>query len=142
MKFTLSAQLSPSGPFGVPQDKYTVVPTETRREFPSPIIDRRLRKVVGHGLMSVYRRDDEAIRESLQVDEFKMRFSDNYVFIELESDNDRDALSRCEEFLERFLIQLSVRMRHSFSYEILGLTDEQGHRYPIPKFIHLMNTTN
>jgi hypothetical protein len=77
MEFTLSAQLSPSGPFGVPQDKYAVVPTGTRRELHSPVIDRRLRKVVGHGSMSVYRRDDEAVRESLQVDEFKMRFSDN-----------------------------------------------------------------
>jgi hypothetical protein len=80
--------------------------------------------------MSVYRCDDEAIRETLKVDEFSVRFSDNYVFIEVESDDAQNALSRCLEFLERFLIQFSVLLRRSFNYDILGLTDEQNQRYP------------
>lgn len=130
MKFTLLAQLSPSGLFGVPQDKYVVVPTETGAKFYGPIFDIRLAKIVGRGSLSVYRRDDEAIRETLEVDEFKVRFSDNYVFVEVESDNDRNALSRCLEFLERFLIQLSALLCRSFSYDILGLTDERNRRYP------------
>jgi hypothetical protein len=93
MKFTLSAQLSPSGPFGVPQDNYIVVPTGTGREFYSPAVGTLLEKVVGHGSMSIYRRDDETIRETLKVDEFNVRFSDNYVFIEVESDNAQNVLS-------------------------------------------------
>lgn len=141
MKFTLSAQLSPSGPFGVPQDKYTVVPTEPRREFHGPVLDTRLGKIVGYGSMSAYRGDGEAIRETLKVDKFEVRLSDNYVFIEVESDDNRDALSQCQEFLDRFLIQLSVRLRRSFSYEILGLTDEQNQRYSTPVVMHLINTT-
>jgi hypothetical protein len=142
MKFTLSAQLSPSGPFGVPQDKYVVVPTGTGREIYSPAVDTLLAKVVGHGSMSIYRRDDEAIRETLKVDEFTIRFSDNYVFIEVESHNGQNALSRCLEFLERFLIQLSVHLRRPFSYDILGLTDEQNRRYlATPETISLTTVT-
>jgi hypothetical protein len=142
MKFILSAQLSPSGPFGVPQDKYIVVPTETGRELYCPAVDTLLAKVVGHSLMSVYRRDDEAIRETLKVDEFKVRFSDNYVCIEVEPDNDQNPLSRCLEFLERFLIRLSVLLRRPFNYDILGLTDEQNRRYSTtPKTIFLTNVT-
>jgi hypothetical protein len=134
MKFTLSAQLSPSGEFGVPQDKCIVVPAASKVTIHHPVIDLFLRKVAGHGSMSVYRRDDEAIRESLQVDEFKIRFSDNYVFVELESDNYQDALERSQKFLERFTIQLSVRLRRSVSYEIFGLIDEEKRRYSIPEF--------
>jgi hypothetical protein len=91
--------------------------------------------------MSVYRRDDEAIQETLNVDGTKVRFADNYVFIDVESDNDRNALSQCVELLERFLIQLSVLLRRSFSYDILGLTDEQGRRYPATPGIFFTHTT-
>lgn len=130
MKFTLSAQLSPSGPFGIPQDNYIVIPAGTGRKFHAPPVDTRLGKVVGQSSMSVYRRDDEAIRETLRVDEFTIRFSDNYVFIEMDSDNVQNARDRCVEFLERLLIQLSVLLRRPFSYDVLGLTDEEGRGYP------------
>jgi hypothetical protein len=101
MKFTLSAQLSPSGrPFGVPQDKYIVVHAGTGHKFYSQLLTHCWKKSL---ITAPYRFIDVTMKSSgrtLKLDELNLRFSDNYVFIEVESDNAQDALSRCLEFLE------------------------------------------
>jgi hypothetical protein len=121
MKFTLSTKLSPSAPFGVPEDGYTVVPATPNRQVISGAIDSTLGKVVSQG---------------------SLRIDDNFAFVSTEEEDFREALARSKDFLERFLIQLSVRLCRSFSYEILGLAGEDGQRYPsVPTLFSTRVTT-
>lgn len=130
VKYTLTVKISPSAPFGVPQDGYTVAPAEAGVELFSDALDSVLGKVVGHGSLSRYRSDSDAIRETLTVGEFELTIADNFGFISVEAESYQDALEGIKAFVERFLVQLAVRQRRSFDYEILGLVDSNRQRYP------------
>lgn len=136
-RFTLTVKLSPSALFGVPQEGSTVLPATRSTEFFLPSFNGLFGTITGHGTLSKYRSDEESVQDKFKAGLIELDFDDNFLSLSLESDDYEAARGTLIAFLDHFLIQLSVRLKQPFDYEILGLADDKDQKYPVPKVISL-----
>ncbi len=140
MKFEIAFKISPSGPFGVPEDGRTVVPSAPGEYIGDSYHARSMTKV-GHGTLSQYRHPDEAIRESFEVASVQVRVQDNFAFLKVDAETPGGAYDKGQMVLEVFLQHLAVDQRRPFSYEVLYAESEDGKTYPPPRLVTMTSVT-
>ena len=92
MTYTVTFQIYPSGPFGLPQDGTVVVPGGLSR-FHGPTIDKATGMVTGHGTLPIYRTESNSVSISFTLPAALARIHDNYLFMTVNADTPTQALS-------------------------------------------------
>lgn len=141
MKYTLTVEVAPAAPFGVPEDGMTVLPPGTGEYFGASYHTDTLTRV-GYGALSRYRQEDEAIRLEAALGNVEARVHDNFVFLDVDAPSHRHALQLILARLESWLQHLSLNQGRLYTYTALILESEDRHTYPLPKFQIIANVTH
>ncbi len=142
MTYIVHAEIFPPGIFGVPDGTKTVYPSG-QAEIVSAALDTSTLRKVGHGTMSRYREDEDAVRVSFVLDGFRMTLNDNYIMVvcDLPVASHSEALFRITNSLNRLMESASVQLEQQISYELVSFRDDAGKAYPLPRFGDLASFT-
>lgn len=140
MKFEITFKVEPSAPFGVPQEGYVVRPGKPE-SIHGPTIHFRSGTVVGHGTLSQYREEGSEINLVVNLAVGRIRFHDNYAFVEIEATTPDEAFASGSNLLDRFLKHFSLSKGTLFSAHPLVFESEDQKLYPVPEFIHITRVT-
>src|SRR5437868_7289863 len=110
MKFTITFQIYPEGVFGVPEEGTTVLLARPG-SYPGAPVHTGTLTIVGHGTLSEYRQENQAIALPLHLGNVEGRIQDNFMFLQVEASTYREAYDTVVDVLERFLQHLSVSQR-------------------------------
>ena len=86
MKFELTCEIQPAANFGLPQDGVVVLPGRSG-PFYGPTVHTKALLRVGHGSLPEYRKDSEAIDVDVNLGKSKGKLKDNFIKLEIESDD-------------------------------------------------------
>lgn len=123
----------------MPQEGVTVLPAGPR-EFPTDAYTNTAVKI-GHGILSIYRTEEEALRESCTVEDSDLRIKDNFMTITVEAGSPGEAYQVAVNRLEAFLAHLAIAIRRVFSYQAVYFVDASGATYPPPIVKNLITVT-
>jgi len=140
MQFIAGVEIQPSAQFGVPQDDTIVVPAGTN--ITSAAIHTSSGTRFGHGTLSRFRDENEAIRKTLKILGLDCRLQDNFIHITLEAERGREAYDRIVDALDRFTKHLILSMGLLFSYKVLFVESESVGLYNLPRLITMISGTN
>lgn len=135
MEFEIIFKIDPASAFGLPENDITVVPTKEGNQIHGPALHRKSGKHVGVGTLSDYRKDENALKVSLDLDNTTLRFEDNTVFITIEAENSTSAFQQSTNVLEDFLRHLTLETGRVFEYECLIIQDRDDNIYNVPEII-------
>jgi hypothetical protein len=135
MKVRGTFEVLPSAPFGTPEEGTTVLPSGPG-QFAGDVFHRSLVKV-GHGVLSQYRKDGDALQTSVSVAGTEIRFRDNYADVLVEVAEPGKAYSAAATAIDLLLQHLSVSQRRAFSARPLVLETEDGAPLPIPRSVRM-----
>jgi hypothetical protein len=141
MKFEITFEISPAGVFGVPEEGGTVLPARPG-SYPGAPIHTGTLTIVGHGTLSEYRQENQAIALLLHLGNIEGRIQDNFMFLQVEASTSHEGYDTVVDVLERFLQHLSVSQRRPFMYKPLIIESEDGKLYPVPKVLSLGSVTH
>lgn len=140
MKFTVTFEISPSGPFGLPEQGVTVVPPGTGYTG-APIHTPSLRAgrfvTPGYGTLPNYRDERDRISTAVDLGSVKGHITDNFAFLDVEADNDSQAFRSAEAARSRFLQNLSVSSGFLFQARALIIESDDGRVYALPTSVEL-----
>jgi hypothetical protein len=134
--------IAPPGPFGLPEEDKTVYPGAETAGLVSPVVDTLTGKIVQHGTPSKYR--ESPLTRELNISGAKLNICDNYIYLDIESADDQQAVERGIEIVNRFCALLSLNSGSYFTAEIVQATTEspqQRRRVPLPQVIPLLSVT-
>lgn len=89
------------------------------------------------GLCPVFRDDKDKIELNVETPRGTIRFSDNFVFIEVEATGPDEARYLSVALLDRYLQHLGVNQARLYTFVPLGLVGEDGGRVPLPRRLEL-----
>lgn len=135
MEFRLIFEISPSGPFGVFQEGYIVRPAKAGEIIGSTFHARTIVKT-GHGSMSLFREEDEAINLSMKFDNCLAEVRDNYLSIIIESEKVADVYKKVTDLVDEFLQHLTITQNRLFKSKALVFESEDGQNYQLPKTVN------
>jgi hypothetical protein len=138
MRFSVYYEVAPEGIFGVPQAGMTVLPAGPRDSYFAPFTNTGIR--IGHGTLSEYRPDDQAVRLSLGLGDASIQIEDNFFTVTVEADDAFPAYTAATRLLESVLANLALDLRHAFSYYPLEIRDVHGTPFPAPKSVNFGGT--
>ena len=141
MKFQVTFEINPGGPFGVPQDGVTILRGEAGKQFVGDTYHPAKMIRVGWGSLPEFRADNEAIKRSFRLGDTQARLNDNFLFIELEADSEREAYTRAAHEVDTFLKNLSLNQGGLFTARPLIIEAEDGRTFPVPKYSSLGTVT-
>lgn len=129
-------RIDPPAYFGLPDGAKVVVPADERgrTEIQSPTLDRQSGLIVNHGTLPIFRRPEHAIKNAETVSEVRLRFQDNFLFVELEAQDLKTGLQRARVAVKSVVRHLMVQLPDFFSasllqYEVVG---QEAHRTSNP----------
>lgn len=136
-------KVSPTGVFGVPDGDKTVLPAEAGRQIYGAAIRTSVLVPFGHGTLSEFRKDDEALTLNLEDCGIMLRAKDNFWTIIVEVDNVAAAHARVAPVLERLFHYLSTEYGVRFTYEglFVDLSDGSTRRWPELKRVSMATMT-
>ncbi len=141
MRFQITFEIAPGGPFGVPEDGRTVLPGDPASGVGDTYHSRTLTRV-GFGTLSRYRSPEDAINQPIEISGLKGHIRDTFIVLNVEADTPGQAYERAQAALESFLQHLALRQPQSFSYKPLILESEDGEKvYPIPRAVWIASVT-
>ena len=140
LKFKLIFELSPSAPFGVPQESYIVRPTKTEEIFGSSYHTHNMVKT-GHGTMSLFREEKEAINLSMKLNNCLAEVRDNYLSIIVESEEVNGVYKKVTDLVDEYLQHLTISQNRLFKYKALVLESDDGQNYKLPKTVRMGSFT-
>jgi hypothetical protein len=85
---------------------------------------------VGHGTLSRYRSEEEAIDLDLSLGKARARIKDNYIIVTVGARSPREAREYAQEVLTRFLQHLSVSLFNPITAQLLIIEDGDNQLYP------------
>jgi hypothetical protein len=141
MKFQVTFEIIPGGPFGVPQDGVTILRGEAGKQFVGDTYHTATMIRVGWGSLPEFRADNEAIKRSFRLGDTQARINDNFLFIELETDSEREAYARAAHQVGTFLKNLSLNQGGLFTVRPLIIETDDGRIFPVPKYSTLGTVT-
>lgn len=141
MKFNITFKISPPGPFGIPEEGMTVLPTIPDFTYESPPLDRKTGLVMGYGSFSKYREENKATNLSFTLGNVQGHIRDNFLSLEVDSNTSGEAYIIVQQALETFLQHLTLSQKRPFTFEALIIESEDGQLYTIPPIIGLGNFT-
>jgi hypothetical protein len=145
MRFRLTFELAPTGPFGLPEERKTVIGSKPGDTGPvtvtSPVADSRAFVIVRHGTLSNYRSPDDAIDVTVTLGRSTGKLRDNFMFLEVDAPTAEDARKIAAEEVDKFLRRLTLSQGRAFSSKLLVLEDETNKVYPLSKVLELGNMT-
>ncbi len=134
MKYIAGVEIQPSGLFGVPQGDTVVVPAGNQN-IVGPSLHVASMTKAGHGTLSRFRDDANAIQKNLKILDISCRLHDNFLTITLEATRGGDAYDKITLALHRFMKHLSVTAGQLFSYKVLYIEGENRIPYILPRKI-------
>lgn len=133
MLYTATFEIDPTGIFGLPEGRRTVLPIPAQYEsdlyIELPTGDR-FRKVAW-GSLSAYRSPESKLSEPLDFGEVKGRIEDNYVTLTVESDDADQAKAKLVNSVDRLLQHLALKYNVPLSFNGVSMKDENDNWYPI-----------
>jgi hypothetical protein len=133
MKFEFVVKISPPGVFGVPDEGRTVVPSTPARQVTGPAIHVRTMRVFGHGTLSEYRREGDALRLTLDAGPVHLRTHDNYFVFTTEAEDMRAAFALVRPVIERLMRLLTMEYGIRFEHEGEYVDTEDERTLPWPE---------
>ncbi len=143
MTFEFCMRVLPPGIFGVPDEGKTVVPANESRQIAGPAIRSSVLVPFGHGTLSEYRKDDEALRFNLTEGEMVLRVTDNFWALVVEADTLQLAHAKAQPVINRVLHFLSVDYGVRFTYEglFVDLSDGTTRGWPRATQVSMSDVT-
>ena len=135
-KFTLLIKVGPPAMFGLPQDGMTVLNGSLGGKFHGPTLDSKSGQFVGHGRLSEYRREGEAVQFSGAIAGLALTVRDNFFRLEVEASERSVAFRLGVARFEFFLRLLAVEYGNAFSYEVMRSNQRTGilRSTPVPSW--------
>ncbi len=131
MRFLLACELSPSSPFGLPEQDTLVLPAPGG-EFVGPAVHSRAGVAFGSGSLPIYRTLETRLDTEQQVDTIHLRIVDNGLEIRFDAPERSAALAAGLAIVERFLQRLALEQGQRFTARALYLEDDSGELLPLP----------
>ena len=129
----------PAGIFGLPEDGIVIHPAPAK-DLPSPIIDLRTGNLVSHGTLSKYR--EIPINKEITLDGITLEIRDNFIFLDIEAADEREAIERGFRIASYYCVLLSLLTNRYCSFEIIQATQEpEGRKVRLPKSICITSMT-
>lgn len=143
MTYEFAFRVIPEALFGVPEEGKTVLPATPGRQAVGPAIRTSAFTTFGHGTLSEYRKDSEALRFDLADSGLTLRVDDNYWILSAEAGELGEAYRAIKPVLDRLLHSLSVAFATPFRYEpkFVDASDNTTHRWPEPVEVVMIQTT-
>lgn len=142
MRFQVTFEIHPSGPFGVPQDGVTVVSTqEGGRELLGDTYHVRTMTRVGYGSLPEYRKENQAINLSLNLGDVQISLRDNFAFADVEASSASEAYEKAAQTINRFLQHLSLSQGRLFTFQPLINESDDGKVFPVPTYKQIASVT-
>jgi tetratricopeptide (TPR) repeat protein len=136
MKFTVTFEISPPGVFGLPEKGVTVIPPMEGGWkgdiFHTPSMRAGKFIKAGHGTLPKYREDSKRISLPIELGKVKGNVVDNFIFLEIDTDDHYKALLSTQDALNVFLQHVSVNNGTLFRSTPLIIETDDGRTYPIP----------
>lgn len=134
MKFQITLEITPAGPFGVPQDGVTVLRGKEGGQYFGDIYHTATKIRVGYGYLPEYRTEEEGIDFSFALGNSQIHLHDNFAFVETEADTSREAYNQATKEIGKFLQHLSVSHGGLFTYRPLIIESDDGKLFPVPEY--------
>lgn len=142
MKFQVTFEIHPSGPFGVPQDGVTVVPTqEGGGELFGDTYHTKTMTRVGYGSLPEYRKDNQAINSSIKLGDVQISLRDNFASVDVEASSASEAYEKAAQTIGRFLQHLSLSQGRLFTFQPLINESADGKVFPVPTYKQIASVT-
>jgi hypothetical protein len=129
MRFTAILRLHPESVFGLPDHKRIVVPAavdSSPREIRFPAIDPHTLREVGHGTMSEFRKDTDAVTMDLKLRGCDASLRDNFLTITVEAKDTQDARLKIRHTVTSFLRRLEILQNVPLHYYRVKMTSDDG----------------
>ncbi len=131
--FEVLFELKPPGAFGLPEQGWTVLPTPIKNAY-GPTLDTKTGQIVSHGTLSVFRREQERIKEQLRAGQYEVKLCDNFMLMKIEAPTPADALASASDLARKIFLRWAVFAGGvRFEERVLQMTDIDGRSYHVPQ---------